>query len=78
MRKGIYDGTYHTHPNPKAGRNDAITILVPGWECSRSDCPFTIDKTVGYRSRLGPATASVAGKPAARRKRRTRAKSSAR
>jgi hypothetical protein len=68
MRKGIYDGTYHTHPNPKTGRNEPVAILVRGWECSSPSCPFTIDKTLVYRSRLGPTTASVAGKSAPRRK----------
>jgi hypothetical protein len=68
MRRGIYDGTYHTHPNPKTGRDEPVAILVRGWECSASDCPFKKHSAVVNRTRLGPTTASMAGKSAPRRK----------
>jgi hypothetical protein len=58
----------HTHPNPKVGRNEPVAILVPGWDCSSPSCPFKRDKAVGDKSCVGPTTASLAGKPTARRK----------
>lgn len=28
---------YHTHPNPKKGRNEPLLVVVPGAECD--ECP---------------------------------------
>jgi hypothetical protein len=32
---------YHTHPNPKQGRNEPLTIVVEGWDCSECRKPAT-------------------------------------
>jgi hypothetical protein len=75
-RKANYGGVWHTHINPKwtpRSKNEALTILVPGWSCA--ECRREAADDSSGEPRTAP---SVHRKQPSKRKSRTRTKSASR